>query len=320
MAVYTDIAPEELDAFLAQYAIGRATSFHGIAEGVENSNFLLRTEQGQFILTVYEKRVDPNDLPFFLGLMDHLAARGFACPVPVKTVDGHVLQSIAGKPAAVVTFLEGRSPRRRSVEQCRGVGQAMAAMHRSGIDFATYRANALGPTGWRPLFERCRNSGQGLARDLEREIFAELDCLEERWPADLPAGVIHADLFPDNAFFEGDALTGVIDFYFACNDLLAYDVSIVINAWCFEVSGEFNVTKAKALVAGYRSVRNLTNAEIEAVPLLCRGSALRFYLTRLFDWRNQVEGALVQPHDPGEFLRKLRFHRQVNGPEGLGIV
>lgn len=319
MAVYTDIAPEELDALLACYAIGEARSFHGIAEGVENSNFLLRTDQGQFILTVYEKRVDPEDLPFFLGLMDHLSGRDFVCPVPVKAQDGQALQSICGKPAAIVTFLDGRSPRRRTAEKCYGIGRVMAEMHQAGQGFEIRRANALGPAGWRPLFARSQQTGQGLAKALEQEIILELNRLESAWPKDLPAGVIHADLFPDNAFFEGDRVSGIIDFYFACNDLLAYDVSIALNAWCFEPSGEFNITKAKALIDGYHSQRKLSQAEINALPILCSGSALRFYLTRLYDWLNQIEGALVKPHDPGEYLRKSRFHRQLRGPEALGL-
>lgn len=319
MAVYTDIAPEDLDGFLSRYDIGAAVSFHGIAEGVENSNFRLETHHGQFILTVYEKRVDPADLPFFLGLMEHLSSRGFACPLPVKAQDGNALQSINGKPAAIVTFLQGRSPRRRRAEQCMALGRTLARLHLAGDGFKIGRTNALGPHGWRPLFDRSCQSRPGPAPELQKEIEAELGRLLDQWPQDLPKGVIHADLFPDNVFFDEDRVTGVIDFYFACNDLLAYDLAIVLNAWCFEDRGEFNITKARALVSGYQEVRPLTSQEIEALPILCSGSALRFYLTRLYDWLNQVEGALVQPHDPGEFLRKLRFHRQSRGPEALGL-
>ena len=319
MAVYTDVAPEDLDAFLNLFDIGLATSFHGIAEGVENSNFLLRTTKGQYILTIYEKRVDARDLPFFLGLMDHLAAKDFRCPIPVKAKDGNALQQLCGRPAAIVTFLEGRSPRSRNVAKCGAIGAAMAGLHLAGVDFAILRPNALGKAGWRPLFERGRRSGQGLSRELTLEIMGELRDLEQIWPKGLPSGVIHADLFPDNAFFDGDKVTGVIDFYFACNDLLAYDLAIALNAWCFEPAGEFNITKSRALVEGYQSVRPLLASEIEALPVLCRGSALRFYLTRLYDWLNQIEGALVKPHDPNEYLRKLRFHRQAPGPEALGL-
>lgn len=319
MAVYTDVEPEALGAFLEHYDIGRPMAFHGIAEGVENSNFLLVTNTGRFILTIYEKRVDPTDLPFFLGLMDHLALGGVACPRPVKGLDGEVLRDLCGKPAAIVTFLDGLSPRRRSSAKCRALGSAMASLHQAGRGFALQRTNALGPDGWPRLFAMSRASTAGMAKQLVAEIEGELERIVAAWPAGLPHGVIHADLFPDNAFFDGDSVSGIIDFYFACNDLLAYDVAIAINAWCFEPRGELNVTQAAALLDGYCAVRPMEHDEIAALPVLCSGSALRFYLTRLYDWLNQIEGALVKPHDPGEYLKKLRFHRYVRGPEAYGI-
>ena len=313
MAVYTEVTDEDLDAFLAHYPLGGAVSCKGIAEGVENSNFLLVTEHGPRILTLYEKRVDPADLPFFIGLMDHLRAKGLACPQPVPGTDGEVLRQLCGRPAAIFTFLEGMWPRRVLARHCAPVGGALAAMHLAGADFTLTRPNALAVGGWRELFTRCRSRADEVIPGLEALIEQELAELEAAWPAGLPTGIIHADLFPDNVFFRGEALSGLIDFYFACADFLAYDLAICLNAWCFESNGEFNTTKARALFAGYQWRRPLQSAELEAMPVLARGAALRFLLTRLYDWLNRPEGALVTPKDPREYLRKLRFHQSVRG-------
>jgi homoserine kinase type II len=319
MAVYTDVSDEELDAFIASYAIGELTSFKGIAEGVENSNFLLNTEQAQFILTLYEKRVHREDLPFFLGLMEHLAARGLSCPTPVHDRTGAVLQELAGRPAAIISFLNGYSVRRPRVPHCGPVGEALADMHLAGADFPLTRANALSLAGWRQLADATADKADRLAHGLAGEIAAELRFLEASWPDDLPAGVIHADLFPDNVFFRGETMSGLIDFYFACNDLLAYDLAICLNAWCFEEPNAINVTKARALLRGYGARRPLSEAEIRALPILARGAALRFLLTRLYDWFNTSESALVRPKDPLEYRRKLRFHQSVRSPGDYGV-
>lgn len=320
MAVYTDVAPEALADFLAAYDLGAPLGLRGITEGVENSNFKLETERGRYILTIYEKRVDPADLPFFLGLMEHLARNGLPCPLPVHGRDGSALRQIRGKPAAIVSFLEGHWPRRITVERCTALGEALAALHLAAQDFHLERANALSLRGWHSLFEGCRGKADRVEPGLEAEIAAELAELARHWPRDLPAGVIHADLFPDNVFFADDAVTGIIDFYFACNDLLAYDVAICLNAWCFEADGSLNVTKAKALLQGYARRRPLSPQELAALPVLARGAALRFLMTRLYDWLHQVEGALVKPKDPREYLRKLRFHRGIGGPEAYGAA
>jgi homoserine kinase type II len=319
LAVYTDFSDEELQQFIRGYDLGAVQSLKGIAEGVENSNYLLATEAGQFILTLYEKRVDPDDLPFFLGLMDHLAARGINCPTPVHDRQGQVLGRLANRPAAIVTFLAGIWVRRPRVQHCAAVGRALAGMHRAAEGFALTRCNALSVDSWRPLYETCDGRADEVQADLGREIEAELAFLEADWPDDLPAGVIHADLFPDNVFFLGDELSGLIDFYFACNDMLAYDAAVCLNAWCFESDGSLNVTKARALLSGYAAVRPFTRAEIRALPVLARGAALRFLLTRLYDWLTVPAGALVVPKDPAEFYRKLRFHRSVTDAGAYGL-
>ena len=320
MAVYTDVAADELAEFLKGYDIGELLSYKGIAEGVENSNFLLHTRKGAYILTLYEKRVAEDDLPYFLSLMTHLAERGVSCPQPAKNRKGEVCSRLAGRPAAIINFLEGMWPRRPTTAHCAGVGEALAKMHLAGLDFPLFRANPLSVGGWRPLFDRAADRADGVQAGLRDFIARELEYLEGRWPNDLPVGVIHADLFPDNVFFLGDKLSGLIDFPFSCNDILAYDVAICLNAWCFEPDHAFNVTKARALLNAYGRTRPLSAEEQNALPLLARGSALRFLLTRLVDFLNVPPGALVKPKDPLEYVRKLRFHQGVASTGDYGLT
>ncbi len=320
MAVYTDVTEGELGAFLRDYPVGELLSYKGIAEGTENSNFLLHTTGGSFILTLYEKRVATGDLPFFLGLMDHLAAKGISCPLPVHRADGEMIGTLAGRSAAIITFLEGMWPRRPTAAHCREVGKALASMHLAGADFALSRENALGPEGWRNLWADSRDRADEVEPGLAAEVDADFALFANGWPAGLPTGIIHADLFPDNVFFLGNELSGVIDFYFACNDLLAYDLATCLNAWCFEKDCSYNLTKGTALLAGYQSVRPLCDEEKQALPMLARGSALRFMLTRLYDWLHGPEGDLVVKRDPAEYIRKMRFHRAIVSPQEYGLA
>lgn len=320
MAVYTDITEDDLKWFLTEYDVGTLLSYKGIAEGVENSNFLLHTSKEPLILTLYEKRVEKNDLPFFLGLMQHLASRGLSCPLPLPRRDGALLGHLSGRPAALISFLEGMWLRKPEAKHCREVGKALAEMHVAGEGFAIRRPNALSVTGWQGLWEKSEERADEVEIGLQEEIRGELDYLTAHWPQHLPEGVIHADLFPDNVFFLSDQLSGLIDFYFACNDQLAYDVSICLNAWCFEKDGAFNITKGMALLDGYQSVRPLNADEVAALPTLARGSALRFFLTRLYDWLTTPAGALVTKKDPLEYLRKLRFHRQIASSAEYGLL
>ncbi len=319
MSVYTEVDDDALRVFVAQYDLGEVLSFKGIAEGIENSNFMLTTERGQFILTLYEKRVTRAQLPFFIGLMDHLAGEGITCPTPVRRRDGEAIGELCGRPAAIVTFLNGMWPRRIEPFHCARLGRAMARLHRAGTSFPMTRCNELGPRGWPALFEACRARAGEVAPGLADDLAGEIAYLEGAWPDGLPKGVIHADLFPDNVFFLGQELSGIIDFYFACTDFLAYDVAICINAWCFEPDHSFNVTKARQLVANYRAERDLSAAELAALPIFCRGSAVRFLLTRLYDWLHPENGALVKPKDPLEYLKKLHFHR-AGGEDGLYLT
>lgn len=319
MAVYTDISEDDLVAFLRQYPVGNLLSYKGIAEGTENSNYLLHTSDGAFILTLYERRVEKTDLPFFLGLMEHLSHKGISCPLPVQQKDGEVIGHIAGRPAAVITFLEGMWMRNPMVQHCRQVGQALAGMHLAGMDFPLKRKNALSPESWGRLWDSCRDRADEVMAGLAEEVGEDVEDIVRRWPADLPSGIIHADLFPDNVFFLNGKLSGLIDFYFACNDFFAYDVATCLNAWCFEKDASFNLTKGAALLAGYQSVRPLSAEELEALPLLSRGSAIRFMLTRLYDWLIIPDGPMIRKRDPLEYLRRVRFHRQIKSADEYGV-
>jgi homoserine kinase type II len=319
MAVYTEVTDEALTAFLTGYDIGSLVAFRGIAEGVENSNYSLRTTSGDYILTLYEKRVDPAELPWFLGLMAHLAQRGVVCPLPVAGIDGSALRTLSGKHAAITTFLPGVWPRRVRQVHCGPVGAALASLHVAGADYAPTRPNTLGPAGWAPLLDRCRPHANDVQPGLAQELDEALTTILAAWPVALPTGHIHADMFPDNVFFLDNTLSGIIDFYFAATDLFAYDVAICLNAWCFESDFSFNVTKSRSMLAAYQTVRPLSLAEQAALPVLCQGAAIRFLLTRLYDWLNTPDGALVTRKDPLEYLRRLRFHMAATDPHAYGI-
>jgi homoserine kinase type II len=319
MAVYTEVTDEALAAFLTRYDIGRMVAFRGIAEGVENSNYALRTTAGDFILTLYEKRVDPADLPWFLGLMEHLAAGGLSCPLPVRDRGGQNLNELAGRTAAITTFLPGVWPRRVLVSHCEPLGAALAQLHLAGASFAPRRPNALGPGAWHGLLRTSHARADEVQAGLGPELAGILDAITAAWPAGLPAGQIHADLFPDNVFFLEGEISGLIDFYFACTDIYAYDVAICLNAWCFERDFSFNITKSMALLRGYMAHRALSGAEAAALPVLAQGAAMRFLLTRLYDWLHTPAGALVTRKDPLDYYRRLRFHLQATDATAYGL-
>ena len=319
MAVYTDVSDQELEGFIASYDIGTLTSFKGIAEGVENTNYLVHTDTSPFILTLYEKRVRSEDLPYFLSLMEHLAAAGITCPLPVRDREGRILRELAGRPAALIGFLEGVWIRRPGLVHCAELGTALAKFHLAGLDFPMHRGNDLSLPGWRALFEHVRDTADTVIPGLHDEIAGELDFLGAHWATDLPVSVIHADLFPDNVFFLGDKLSGLIDFYFACNDMMTYDLAVCLNAWCFEPDASFNVTKARTMLQAYENKRPLTDPERDAIPLLARGAALRFLLTRTYDLLNTDANALVKTKDPREYVRKLRFHQRVQSYRDYGL-
>lgn len=321
MAVYTRIEDTELAAFVAGFDIGAVVSCDGIAQGIENSNFLLKTASGKFILTLYEKRVRTDDLPFYLDLMIHLAGRGFPCPVPVADRRGAVLHTLAGRPAAIVAFVEGASPRDADISpaHCRDVGAAAARLHLAGADFPPRRFNDLSVSAWRPLYAPLAARADGLRTGFAAWIEDELRFLERHWPSGLPTGIVHADMFPDNVFFHGGSLSGVIDFYFACTDMLAVDLAVCLNAWCFRDGTTFDPDRSTALFDGYRAIRALNAAERDALPVLARGMALRFLLTRLHDWFHTPEDALATRKDPLALIPVVEFHRSVSDSTAYGV-
>ena len=320
MAVYTDVAADELAEFLSGYDIGELLSYKGIAEGVENSNFLLHTTSGYFILTLYEKRVAKDDLPFFLALMAHLAVHGITCPQPVKNRRGEALAMLAGRPAAIITFLEGIWPRKPNVAHCAGVGQVLAKMHLAGRDFPMSRANALSVSGWRPLFDAAASRADELQHGLRDFISAELDAPRKRHLAgafaerrDPRRPVSRQCIFSRRKAFGPDR------FHLRLQRHSRLRHRDLLNAWCFESDHSFNVTKARAFLNAYGRERKLSEAEQDALPLLARGAALRILLTRLVDWFNVPPGALVRPKDPLEYVRKLRFQQSVNSIRDYGV-
>jgi len=319
MAVYTTVDDTALNIFLAAHDIGEVLSFAGIAEGVENSNYLLRTSKGHFILTLYEKRVNVDDLPFFIELMTHLSAAGINCPLPLAARDGQILHELAGRPCALFSFLDGTFSRFPNRIKCHALGASLAELHIKAQGLSRRRANALGPASWTPLLHSIGSDANILAEGLQKSITTRLEQILSDWPTELPHGIIHADLFPNNVLFVGDRLSGLIDFYFACEDILAYDIGICLNSWCFEVDGSFNMTKSRALIQGYETVRRLSVAEKKAIPILTAGSAMRFFLTRLYDWIHTPKDALVSPKDPMEYWAILRFHHSVFGVSSYGL-
>lgn len=311
MAVYTHIGERALRDFLALYDLGGLHAFKGIAAGVENSNYLLETDKGRFILTLYEKRVREEDLPFFLGLMRHLAAKGLPCPTPVADKGGITCQNLAGRPAAIITYLDGYEIDEIAPHNCHAVGEALARLHIAGQDFPQSRPNDLSIEGWRHLAKQCEHGIASAFPELPSLISHSLNNITAHWPQDLPQGIIHADLFPDNVFFLEDRLVGLIDFYFACTDALAYDIAVCANAWCFDQNHEFTPARYDALLQGYEKIRPLEDVEKRALPWLLQGSALRFLLTRAHDWLHRQEGALVTAKNPMDYAKRLK-HWQAN--------
>lgn len=319
MAVYTEPTDDELQTLLTGWGLSMPLAFKGIAEGVQNSNFLLETAEGRFIMTIYEKSVDVADLPFYLGATETAADKGLPAARPVHTISGETTQMIRGKTCALCTFLSGVSAKRPSAAQSRAVGAALAHLHIALGDFPLARKNDLGPSDWAQLWVGRASDAEELEVGTANAIAADLVAIEACWPTDLPRGTIHADLFPDNVLYIGDKVSGLIDFYFACTDFLAYDIAVMLNAWCFEPNGrEFDLTKGRALLAGYQSVRTLSQTELNALPLLARGAAMRFFLTRLVDWTTNMDGALVKKKDPRDYTSRLAFHRAALSAKDYG--
>ena len=313
MAVYTHISEDELRDFLSHYALPPLERFEGIAQGVENTNYRIFMADGsKYILTLYEARVDPADLPFFFAFTNHLAGQGIEAPAALAGQDGELVRNVAGKPAALIACLDGEDIKEDSItpDHCREIGHVLARMHQAARSFDGARENALGLSGWKALAGSVQGRADEVEPGLARLIADEIAFLDAHWPKDnaLPRGVIHADLFPDNVFFRDEKISGVIDFYFSCDDFLAYDLALVVNAWCFD-GLDFSAERWAALQQGYALAREFQRAEGEALSVLCRAAALRILLTRLYAWLNHQQDALVQPKDPKEYSAKLKWHQ-----------
>ncbi len=314
MAVYTKLTGEELKAFFLKYNLGKFLEYKEIKEGIENTNYLIKTEKGKFILTLYEKRVEEKDLPFFISLMKNLFDRDFPSPEPIINKNGNYISKIAGKNAAVVSFLDGKDKKILNPENCYDVGVFAAKLHMITKDLASKRQNKLSIDSWRKIYSKVKKDCSKIHLNLPKIIEKNLDNIEKNWPKNIPFGIIHADLFPDNIFFKNDKLSGIIDFYFACNDFYAFEIAVCLNALCFEGKNEnlsFNVTKAKKFIDGYSSIRKLSKEEKDSLKILCQGAAIRFLLTRVFDYLNLIDGAVVKIKDPVEYLKRLEFHDSV---------
>jgi homoserine kinase type II len=314
MAVYTKLSENQLVDFFSKYNLGKLLNYKGIEEGIENTNYSIATEKGKFILTLYEKRVEEKDLPFFIGLMRNLYDEKFPSPEPLINKNGNYISEINGKKAAVVSFLEGEAKNILSPNHCYEVGIHTAKLHLITKKLKGKRENKLSISSWRNIYNKVKKNCSKIHPNLIEVVEKNLDLIEAKWPTNIPKGIIHADLFPDNIFFKGNKLSGIIDYYFSCNDFYAFEIAICLNALCFEGKNEnlsFNVTKAKKFIDGYSNIRKLTEQEKNSLKVLCQGAAIRFLLTRVFDFLNLTEGAIVKIKDPVEYLKRLEFHEGV---------
>ena len=314
MAVYTKLSESELKHFFSKYNLGKLLNYKEIKEGIENTNYFVQMEKGKFILTLYEKRVEEQDLPFFIGLMRNLFDKNFPCPEPIINKNGNYISEVLNKKAAVVSFLEGNAKKILNPNDCYEVGINTAKLHLITKNLNSKRLNKLSVNSWKKIYNKVKKDCSKIHSDLPSVIEKNLDEIEKNWPKNIPEGIIHADLFPDNIFFQDNKLSGIIDYYFSCNDYYAFEIAICLNALCFEGKKEnlsFNVTKAKKFIDGYSSIRKITEDEKRALKVLCQGAAIRFLLTRVFDYLNLIDGAIVKIKDPIEYLKRLEFHDSV---------
>ena len=314
MAVYTKLPEKKLIEFFSKYNLGKLLNYKGIKEGIENTNYYIQTEKGKFILTLYEKRVEEKDLPFFIGLMRNLYDKNFPSPEPIINKNGNYISEISGKKAAVISFIDGSAKKILNPDDCFEVGVNTAKLHVITKDLKGKRENKLSINSWRKIYNKVKKDCSVIHPNLTNTIEKNLDYIEKNWPKNIPSGIIHADLFPDNIFFKNNKVSGIIDYYFSCFDFYAFEIAICLNALCFEGKNQnlsFNVTKAKKFVDGYSSIRQLNENEKNSLKILCQGAAIRFLLTRVFDYLNLTEGAIVKIKDPIEYLKRLEFHNSV---------
>ena len=309
MAVYSPIFKEDLEKFLQKYNIGSLIKFDGILEGIENTNYKVQTSEDEYILTIFEKRVDPSDLPFFINLKNHLVKKNFSCPKPIKNIEGEYINLLNDKNCVIISFLKGQKILKVENTHCKQVGKMLALFHEKSKDFKQKRDNTMSHNQWKDIFLKNKNAEKNQFNDIMPCINKELSFLKTAWPNDLPKGIIHADVFQDNVFFKNNEFSGLIDFYFSCNDFFAYDIALTINAWCFDIKAQFEKDKFFHLTQGYESIRQLTTIEKKHLSILLRGAALRILLTRIYDYIFHPDGAYVKPKDPKEYYSILQFHQ-----------
>tara|TARA_B100000945_G_scaffold57643_1_gene42758 strand:+ start:157 stop:1125 length:969 start_codon:yes stop_codon:yes gene_type:complete len=318
MAIYTKLDHEKISNILLNYKLGKLKKFEGIKEGIENTNYFIETEKGKHILTIYEKRVDEKDLPFFSKLMLELNKKNFICPKPIPNRNNNYISDLEDKKFMIVSYLDGKSKNNLSPSECKIVGKEIARFHEITKNFNFKRDNNLSVKSWRRIFTQVKDKCNKIHNDLPKLIEANLINIEKEWPKNLPSGIIHADLFNDNIFFKNNKFSGFIDFYFSCNDFYAFEIAICFNALCFDGLKQnlsFNVTKAKKLMEGYNEVRKISKEEKKSIKVLSQGAALRFLLTRVFDYINTVDNAVVKIKDPEEYLKRLEFHKNAKSFE-----
>jgi len=320
MAVYTQVSQQDLDNFLKNYEIGSLENFNGISAGVENTNYKIRTNKGFYILTLYEKRVDKKDIPFFLELMFYLSNEKIQCPLPIKNRNGKLFDELNSRPASILTFLEGSSTETIYPKQVNTLGKILAKIHILGKQLKIKRKNPLSLENIESLITMSKKNSDNIRNDLSKEIDSEYYRVRSNWPDNLPKGIIHADLFPDNVLFIGNEISGVIDFCFSCNDFLSYDLATCLNAWCFDKEGILDLNLSSELINGYQSLRKLEENEINSFHIICSGSALRFLMTRINDWKDQQGGVVVVPKDPMDFVKILDFHKNVKDAKEYGLT
>lgn len=315
MAVYTKISDKDIILINKKFKLGKKIKFQGIKKGIENTNYLLKTEKGKFILTIFEKRVNNSDLPFFMKLMDLLSLRKIICPKPLKDNYGKYLFKIKNKRACIVSFLSGKDKNNLTYKNCFEVGKNIAKMHKATKNFKIKRANSMGINKLHPLLNSINFKKSKLILSYKEFLFNNLKEIKKNWPKKLPSGIIHADLFVDNIFFKNNKFSGFIDFYFSANDYYAYELAICINALCFDKNKSkfiLNKQKVNNLIKGYEKIRKISIYEKNKLNILCKGAAIRYLLTRAYDYINTPKTALIKIKDPKEYYQKLMIHNQIN--------
>ena len=315
MAIYTKISENDVVSIEKKFNLGKIISCKGIKKGIENTNYLVRTKNNKYILTIFEKRVKKRDVPFFMSLMDKLNNHNINCPKPQKSKAGNYSINIKNKPASIVSFVEGKDKNKLKIKDCYEIGKNVAKLHITSKKIKLHRKNSMSLKKWPKILNKIDNRSRIINSNLNYLMKEALLEVKNKWPKNLPSGIIHGDLFIDNIFFNKNKFHGYIDFYFACNDFLMYEIAICINALCFDKKNGkfiFNKKKSKNLIKGYSKIRKLSQREKKSLNILCKGAALRYLLTRTYDYLNTPKSAIIKIKDPKEYIQKLKVHNTLS--------